>query len=137
MNTPNVRLAVHSSATADEDPIRIINDLKELLRDNETIKIRQIATADGNVSVESRAEPVSLTAIALAFVSGGALRALIEAFVAVSRNARTSSVEYDLELADGDGKLSLKTTNLTSGQTASVLEQWNAMLEKVSDRKSN
>jgi hypothetical protein len=72
-------LSVTSRHQGDEEPIRIVQDLKTRVMEGETlpgrdgIQLSPVPKSEQEPSIESRAEPVTLSAIALAFVTGGAL----------------------------------------------------------------
>ena len=109
--------------------------LKTLLAGNQAITVlggpaKISPTSEG---VEARADPVTLTAIALAFFTSGAAKAtaeairdavstLISAIKASDPAARTSRVHYVIEDTTTGHKVELDATDLTKEQVDKALE---------------
>jgi hypothetical protein len=131
MNKARATLSMVSNKLTAEDLHRRTANIRSLLVDSVEIQVldRTCNAAIGNSSFETKLEPVTLTALAMAFLSGGAATALINAIRAVHPTSRDSSVEYNLDLAEEKGKLQLKATNLTRDQTTLLLEKWDGLLD--------
>ena len=136
------QIKISITPTADvgtiEDVYQRISKMRALLAGNDDIALsRPQIEMDRSSGLEQKAEPVTMTALMMAFITGGAATALIAAIRAVHPSSRDSSVEYSLELNDGRGKLNLKAANLTRDQTTAVLEKWSALAESINNREQS
>ena len=129
MNKSLVRLDVVSTV-APAEALQAASKIRRLL--NQSDNVEMLAVTSGAAvgrGLEARAEPVTMTAIAIALLSSAATTAVINAIRAVHPNSKDTNIEYNLELADEKGKLTLKASNLTRDQATSVLDNWNALMK--------
>lgn len=124
-----------SETKGNADTIRQTANIKELLKHEKSITV-----LDGPVQhsvppqgTESRADPVTLTAVALAFFSSGAavasseaikevVSSLVRVIQASSTKSRMSTVQYSLKDEKTNTSVEFKGTDLTEGQTNKVIE---------------
>ncbi|HYH65038.1 MAG TPA: hypothetical protein VD866_10120 [Urbifossiella sp.] len=135
----NYVLTVRSADGRDDEVLRQVANLRGLLTDKDLHVVgRPAATADGP-GVESKADPVTLGAVVLAFLSGGAVASvqairevvakLIDAVSASHPASKTAAVEYELAVSAGGETRSVKFKGqqLNAGQvdaTQATLERF-------------
>jgi hypothetical protein len=125
-------LRVHGPNAAQEEVFRHASQIKNLLEKNLDVQLVPESESIGRAiteGVEKKAEPITMAAIALAFVSGGAAKAVIDAIRALSGRARDSAFEYDITVDDKSAKISLKADHLTQTQATAFLEKLDTTAE--------
>jgi hypothetical protein len=132
MSFGHAKLTITSIDEADETPSQLAKNLQGLLAESGELKIAPVAREHVDMNdIESRAEPITLSALAISFITSGAITALIGALKAMYLGTRATDIEYSIELSDGGGKLSLKTSNLSKAEATRVLEQWALMTKAL------
>lgn len=137
MSRMRANLQLVSSEVPDEEIYRHVANIKQLLHSEPSIEVLS-ATKPESASEghEEKSDVVSLSALAMAFISGGAAGALINAIRATSQSARDSEIEYSIDLGDDTGKLELKAKNLTAQQTTDIIGRWDQLLAALSAKST-
>ena len=138
MSKTRATLQLVSSSLPSEEVHRQVSNIKRLLNAEPSVEILPVAKSGApHEGHELKADAASLSALAMAFISGGAAGALINAIRAISQSARDSDIEYSIDLGDETGKLELKAKKLTSEQATEVIERWDKLLALLSKKVSH
>ena len=134
----NITLEISSNERDSTQLMRQMNNIHNLLLRENAIIVRGHPVQEQRkaTQTEEKAEPVTLTALILGFVTSGAAAALIHAIIASSPDARLSSITYRLFGDDGKTIKEFDGTCLTQKQVDHLIESVEQTVSADRDEKT-
>jgi hypothetical protein len=126
-------LTLSSTTVPQDDLYQVASNLRNQLTD--LPELRFVSPPESKptrtASIEDKAEPITLLTIALALITSGALKAVIDAIRSVEPDARDGAISYEVGLHDGSGKVKLDAKGLTRTQLEEVIRTFGALIDRV------
>jgi len=118
--------------TEDEDIVVCVNNIKRLLNNNDDLKLINKSRENPlPEDIESKSDPITLSAIALAFLSGGAATALINAISSALSSTHNTSLSFKVTDPATGREISFSAENLNIDQVSKQLDDFDLFSQKT------